>query len=79
MLSLYLVSESLGFHCPSLITLQAIGITVYYYSGQYVASPALGSAGVLLKRVAYGVSIPFSIKQRRVLIVACLDRSLFRH
>jgi hypothetical protein len=34
----------------------AIGVTVYYYSGQYVASPALGSAGVLLKRVAYGVS-----------------------
>lgn len=35
----------------------AIGVTVYYYSGQYVASPALGSAGVLLKRVAYGVSL----------------------
>ncbi|KAJ9093042.1 hypothetical protein QFC21_006533 [Naganishia friedmannii] len=36
----------------------AIGITVYYYSGQYVASPALGSAGVLLKRVAYGIALP---------------------
>ncbi|KAJ9112090.1 hypothetical protein QFC22_006390 [Naganishia vaughanmartiniae] len=36
----------------------AIGITVYYYTGQYVASPALGSAGVLLKRVAYGVALP---------------------
>lgn len=38
----------------------SIGITVYYYSGQYVASPALGSAGVLLKRVAYGVSLVVS-------------------
>ncbi|KAJ9110935.1 hypothetical protein QFC20_002701 [Naganishia adeliensis] len=36
----------------------AIGVTVYYYSGQYVASPALGSAGVLLKRVAYGIALP---------------------
>ncbi|GAA5824563.1 hypothetical protein JCM11251_000477 [Rhodosporidiobolus azoricus] len=35
-----------------------IGIVVYMYAGQYVASPALGTAGVLIKRVAYGLAIP---------------------
>lgn len=36
----------------------AIGIAVYAMAGQYVASPALGTAGVLLKRIAYGLSLP---------------------
>ncbi len=36
----------------------AIGIVVYYYCGQYVASPALGSAGALMKRICYGVALP---------------------
>ena len=35
-----------------------IGIVVYYYCGDYVASPALGSAGVLMKKVCYGLAIP---------------------
>jgi hypothetical protein len=36
----------------------AIGIVVYYYCGSYVASPALGSAGVLMKKVCYGLALP---------------------
>lgn len=36
----------------------AIGVVVYLRAGQYVASPALGTAGVLIKRVAYGLAIP---------------------
>lgn len=28
------------------------------YCGDYVASPALGSAGPLLKKVCYGIAIP---------------------
>lgn len=36
----------------------AIGIVVYWFAGQYVASPALGTAGVLIKRIAYGLAIP---------------------
>lgn len=28
------------------------------FSTQYVASPALGTAGVLIKRVAYGLALP---------------------
>lgn len=35
-----------------------MGSVVYHYCGQYVSSPALGSAGPLLKKVAYGIAIP---------------------
>lgn len=35
-----------------------IGIVVYYYCGSYVASPALGSAGPLLKKISYGIALP---------------------
>ncbi|GAA5998476.1 uncharacterized protein JCM10292_002723 [Rhodotorula paludigena] len=46
--------------CQSLVTAfyLAVGIVVYVYAGQYVASPALGTAGVLIKRVAYGLALP---------------------
>ncbi|PIG85606.1 amino acid transporter [Aspergillus arachidicola] len=41
------------------IVLYVIAATViYYYVGTGVASPALGSAGPVLKKVAYGVAIP---------------------
>ncbi|KAG9203086.1 hypothetical protein G6514_003609 [Epicoccum nigrum] len=36
----------------------AIGVVVYYYCGSFVASPALGSAGVLMKKVCYGLALP---------------------
>ena len=35
-----------------------IGIIVYYFCGSYVASPALGSAGILMKKVSYGFALP---------------------
>lgn len=35
-----------------------IGCVVYYYCGSYVASPALGSAGETMKKVAYGFALP---------------------
>lgn len=35
-----------------------IAVVVYYYCGSYVASPALGSAGPLIKRIAYGLALP---------------------
>jgi amino acid permease len=34
-----------------------VGVVVYYFCGSWVASPALGSAGPLLKRVCYGLAI----------------------
>ncbi|KAL2842699.1 transmembrane amino acid transporter protein-domain-containing protein [Aspergillus pseudoustus] len=36
----------------------AVGVVVYYYCGTLVASPALGSAGALIKKIAYGLSLP---------------------
>lgn len=33
-------------------------VVIYYYVGNDVASPALGSAGPIMKKVAYGIAIP---------------------
>lgn len=35
-----------------------VATIVCYFCGSYVASPALGSAGVLIKKVAYGIALP---------------------
>lgn len=35
----------------------AVGVIVYYFCGSYVSSPALGSAGPLVKKVAYGLGL----------------------
>jgi hypothetical protein len=42
-----------GAHCR-----QIAGIVVYSYAGDNVASPALGSTGETVRRVAYGIAIP---------------------
>ncbi|GHJ84929.1 hypothetical protein NliqN6_1331 [Naganishia liquefaciens] len=46
--------------CQTIVTATylTIGIVVYYYCGQYLANPALGSAGVMVKKVAYGIALP---------------------
>ncbi|WVR06190.1 hypothetical protein IAU60_003220 [Kwoniella sp. DSM 27419] len=46
--------------CQSIVTATylTIGIVVYYYCGQYLANPALGSAGVIIKKVAYAIALP---------------------
>ena len=46
--------------CQTVVTFTyiTIGVVVYYYCGSYVASPALGSAGVLLKKICYGLALP---------------------
>lgn len=46
--------------CQSVVfSIYAItGIMVYYFCGSYVTSPALGSAGHLIKKVAYGLGLP---------------------
>lgn len=46
--------------CQSVVTgtYITIGCIVYYYCGSYVASPALGSAGATVKKVAYGFALP---------------------
>ncbi|GAB7328600.1 hypothetical protein MBLNU13_g00544t2 [Cladosporium sp. NU13] len=40
------------------VTYIAIGVIVYYFCGSFVASPALGSAGVTMKKVCYGLALP---------------------
>lgn len=35
-----------------------VGTVVYYYCGSYVSSPALGSAGGDVKKIAYGFALP---------------------
>lgn len=50
----------------ALVLLQSIDVSVYIvtavviyiYAGDGVASPALGSAGPLIAKVAYGVALP---------------------
>ena len=57
--------------CQGVITVVylVVGIVVYYYCGSYVASPALGSAGTLLKRISYGLAFPG----------LCVSTTLFVH
>lgn len=33
-------------------------VVIYYYGGRDVASPALGSTGPIVRKVAYGIAIP---------------------
>lgn len=40
------------------ITYLVIGIVVYYLCGSYVATPALGPAGPLMKKVCYAIAHP---------------------
>lgn len=46
--------------CQSFViaTYMVIGGVVYHYAGEHVASPALGTAGPLLKKVSYGLALP---------------------
>jgi hypothetical protein len=61
-------------YCQSIMTAVyiAIGVVVYYFCGSYVASPALGSAGVLMKKVCYGLALPGLIVSTTLFIhVSC--------
>ncbi|KXH61465.1 transmembrane amino acid transporter [Colletotrichum salicis] len=55
--------------CQSVVTLVyvAVGAVVYYYCGFYVSSPALGSAGPSVKKVAYRLGLPGLIVSAAVL------------
>ncbi|PYH98673.1 hypothetical protein BO71DRAFT_447075 [Aspergillus ellipticus CBS 707.79] len=46
--------------CLSFVTASylAFSLVIYRWCGQWIASPALGSAGTTLKRVAYGIALP---------------------
>lgn len=36
----------------------SLSMVVYYYCGKWIATPSLGSAGPLVKKVAYGIALP---------------------
>lgn len=46
--------------CQTLVTVIyiVVGTVMYYYCGSNVASPALGSAGPLIKKISYGIALP---------------------
>ncbi|KAK5710835.1 hypothetical protein LTR15_012812 [Elasticomyces elasticus] len=44
--------------CIVTVIYLVLSMTMYSYVGQWIASPSLGSAGPLIKKVAYGVALP---------------------
>ncbi|KAG8423486.1 hypothetical protein J3458_000376 [Metarhizium acridum] len=64
--------------CQSAITLAyiVVGVVVYYFCGSYVASPALGSAGPLIKKVAYGIALP-GLLVTDLLLIHLAAKSIF--
>ncbi|KAL4877946.1 transmembrane amino acid transporter protein-domain-containing protein [Aspergillus karnatakaensis] len=46
--------------CMGFVAASYLSFTVvmYYYCGRWIASPSLGSAGPLLKKVSYGIAFP---------------------
>ena len=65
--------------CQSFITgiYIAVGTVLYYYCGSHVASPALGSAGPLLKKIAYGIALPGLVAS--TVIVLHVSGNTIRH
>ncbi|KAI8154160.1 hypothetical protein K4K54_013262 [Colletotrichum sp. SAR 10_86] len=63
--------------CQTVVTIifLTVGIVVYYYCGSYVASPALGSAGVTIKKVSYGIAFPGLLVSSKYLFVRFLRNS----
>lgn len=46
-------------------------VVIYRYGGKSVASPALGSAGPIMSKVAYGIAIPtvrMRLHLRRIIV-----------
>lgn len=60
--------------CQTLLTAIyiTVGTVVYYFCGSYVSSPALGSAGPLLKRVCYGLALPGLLVAVTLMLHVCM-------
>jgi hypothetical protein len=48
-----------------------VGTVIYYFCGSYVASPALGSSSVLIKKVSYGIALPGLVVSTIVVLHVC--------
>lgn len=44
--------------CLDLSLYLVAAIVIYFYAGDEVASPALGSASPLISKIAYGIALP---------------------
>lgn len=66
------------FLCQSVVTVFyiVIGIVIYYYCGSYVSSPALGSAGPVVKKVSYGFALPGLLVSTLLFIHVSISPSL---
>jgi hypothetical protein len=64
--------------CQTIVTVTyiTIGTVVYYYCGSYVASPALGSAGAIMKKVCYGLALPGLIVTTMIVTHVSFDPTL---
>ncbi|KHN99042.1 Amino acid transporter, transmembrane [Metarhizium album ARSEF 1941] len=64
--------------CQTVITLAyiVVGVVVYYFCGSHVASPALGSAGPVIKKVAYGIALP-GLLVTDLLLIHLAAKSIF--
>jgi hypothetical protein len=56
-----------------------IGVVVYTYCGSYVASPALGSAGPLMKKVCYGLALPGLLVSGTMVSHVSLSHPIIQH
>lgn len=60
----------------SMYTLTAI--VIYVYAGKDVASPALGSTGPILSKVAYGIAIPTVGYRSQILVLLRIRLTFLR-
>lgn len=69
---------------PALLICQAtvtsiyliVACIIYYYCGSYVSSPALGSAGGLVKQISYGIALPGLVVTTTIVTHVSLPRMM---
>ena len=55
-----------------------VAVVMYYYAGRHVASPALGSASPLIRKIAFGIAIP-TIIVAGVIAALVAAKGMYRH
>lgn len=66
--------------CQGFVTVVylVIGLIVYHFAGNYVSSPALASAGLLFKKICYGLAIPALLASAVIFTHVRLSHALLR-
>jgi len=55
-----------------------VAVVIYYFAGQDVASPALGSASTLVRKIAFGIAIP-TIIVAGVIMALIAAKNVYSH